>query len=139
MKKIQETFFFEIWWFFQKQMGILHWKTPFHFHFPNFGKISLKEKMLILFGQSCHNNVSIEEDCFFHIEISETMAPLVVQLVPLESSQWVHYQGHYLLCKSYQILNNFIIENSITSKAKNLGELRCSFGIVAKSSMQMIW
>ncbi len=95
--------------------------------------------MLILFGQSCHNNVSIEEDCFFHIEISETMAPLVVQLVPLESSQWVHYQGHDLQCKSYQILNNFVIENSITSKAKNLGKLRCSFGIVAKSSMQMIW
>jgi hypothetical protein len=67
------------------------------------------------------------------------MAALVVQLVPLESSQWVHYQGHDLLCKSYQILNNFVIENSITSKAKNLGKLRCSFGIVAKFSMQMIW
>jgi hypothetical protein len=68
-------------------MGILQWKTPFHFHFPHFGNFSLKEKMLILFGQSCSNNVSIEEDCFLHIEISETMAALVVQLVPLESSQ----------------------------------------------------
>ncbi len=68
-------------------MGILQRKTPFHFHFPHFGNFSLKEKMVILFGQSCHSNVSIEEDCFFHIETSETMAPLVVQMVPLESSQ----------------------------------------------------
>jgi hypothetical protein len=31
----------------------------------HFGKISLKEKMLILFGQSCQSNVPIEEDCLF--------------------------------------------------------------------------
>jgi len=64
--------------------------------------------------------------CFvFHVEISYTLVPPPLLLLLLESSRWVkvHRHGLILWCKSWWILNNFVIKNLIKSKLVFLEKL----------------
>jgi hypothetical protein len=56
-------------------------------------------------------------------------APLTL-LVPLGSLR--EYGCTQVVSYCLYLLNNFVIENSIKSKLKNLGEFGCTFGLVEK-------
>ncbi len=72
--------------------------------------------------------------CFSHIEISQTMTPPIKIFIPLDS-KWigVHKVFEPMVQKLLNI--DLIIENSMKSKQKVLGQLGCVLDIVGKPSM----
>jgi len=97
---------------------------------------TLKGALLGLFHSGLAEGCLLVLVCFvFHVEISYTLVPLPLLLLLLESSRWVkvHRHGLIMWCKSWWILNNFVIKILIKSKLNFLEKLGQSCHATKKS------
>lgn len=82
----------------------------------------------------------------YHLAISQTVAPLAMLLVPLESPHWVglHQVGFIMLQPMVDILNQIIFHWRFIYQNKTFrGEFGCVFGTVGNTSwealMKVVW